>query len=91
MKRRLQTAIFLLCVAFSVAAVYNVLADNADVEAMASAAACAGEGTPCNAQKTRMERTPLGQTFDMVTPKKKVEIRCARSLFLVGDYTCAVR
>jgi hypothetical protein len=91
MKRAVQTIIFLLCVVFSLAAVVNVLGDNAEVEAMADAAACAGEGAACHPQKTRMERTPLGQTFELVTAKRKVEVRCARALVLVGDYACAVR
>lgn len=91
MKRAVQTTVFVLCVVFSVAAVVNVLGDNAEVEAMADAAACAGEGTTCHPQKTRMERTPIAQSFEIVTAKRKVSVRCARSLILVGDYSCAVR
>jgi hypothetical protein len=91
MKRAVQTTIFVLCVVFSVAAVVNVLGDNAEVEAMATAAACAGEGTTCHPQKTRMERTPIAQSFELVTGKRTVEVRCARALVLVGDYACVVR
>jgi hypothetical protein len=91
MRRAVQTIIFVLCLVFSVAAAVNVLADNAEVEAMADAAACAGEGSTCHPQKTRMERTPLGQSFELVTAKRKVEVRCARAFVLVGEYTCAVR
>lgn len=90
MKRAVQTAVFVLCVVFSVAAVVNVLADNAEVEAMAVAAACAGEGTTCHPQKTRMERTPIAQSFELVTGKRTVEVRCARALVLVGDYACVI-
>jgi hypothetical protein len=91
MKRAVQTIIFVLCVVFSVAAAVNVLGDNAEVEAMADAAACAGEGPTCHPQKTRIERTPLAQSFELVTAKRKVNIRCARAFVLVGEYTCAVR
>lgn len=91
MKRAVQTIIFLLCVVFSVAAVVNVLADNAEVEALAVAAACADQGTTCHPQKTRMERTPLAQSFELVTPKRTVEVRCVRALVLVGDYACSAR
>ena len=91
MKRAGQTLFFLLCLVFSVSAAVNVLGDNAEVEAMASVVACAGEGPTCHPQMTRMERTPLAQTFDLVTAKHKVTVRCARSLLLVGDYACAAR
>ena len=91
MKRAVQTAIFVLCVVFSLAAVVNVLADNAEVEGMANAVACAGQGATCHPQKTRMERTPIAQTFELVTAKRTVEVRCARALVLVGDYACAIR
>lgn len=91
MKRAVQTTLFVLCVVFSVAAFVNVSSDNAEVEAMADAVACAGEGPTCHPQKTRMERTPLAQSFDIVTAKRKVEVRCARAFVLVGAYTCALR
>lgn len=91
MKRAVQTILFLLCVVFSVAAVVNVLGDNAEVEALAVVAACAGQGTACHPQKTRMERTPFAQSFELVTPKRTVEVRCARALVLVGDYACTAR
>ena len=91
MKRAVQTIVFVLCVVFSLAAVVNVLGDNAEVEAMANAVACAGEGATCHPQKTRMDRTPLAQSFELVTAKRKVEVRCARALVLVGDYACSAR
>jgi hypothetical protein len=91
MRRAVQTILFLLCVVFTVSAAVNVLGDNAEVEVMAKAAACAGEGATCHPQATRMERTPIAQSFDFVTAKRKVEVRCARSLLLVGEYSCAVR
>ncbi len=91
MKRAVQTVIFVLCVVFSVAAAVNVLGDNAAVEALADATACAGDGATCRPQKTRMERTPLGQSFDIVTAKRKVEVRCTRAFVLLGEYACVVR
>jgi hypothetical protein len=93
MKRALQSGVFFLCVAASAAGMYNVMADNAEVERLAKEAACGAEKPPCqdSAQKTFMERGPLAQTFDIVTPKRKVSVRCARAFVLVGDYTCALR
>jgi len=48
-------------------------------------------GVECHAQKTRMERTPLAQTFDFATTKKQVTVQCARSAILIGEYRCEVR
>jgi hypothetical protein len=91
MKRAGQILIFILCVAFSVAALYNVMSDNAEVERMAAAVACGEQGPNCRAQMTRMERTPFGQTFEMVTPKRTVDIVCRRAYVMVGDYACKLR
>lgn len=90
MKRAGQTLLFLLCVLFSVTAAYNVMSDNAEVEGMASTTACGTEGQSCRPQKTRMERTPFAQSFEFVTAKRKVEVRCERALVLVGEYACAL-
>jgi hypothetical protein len=104
MRRAFQSVGFLLCVLISVGGAYNVLADNADVELLAQEIACGGSPTRpadaptvggtvggCHAQKTRMERTPLAQTFDFATGKKQVTVRCARAAVLAGDYTCELR
>jgi hypothetical protein len=91
MKRAAQVVIFLLCVVFSVAGAYNVLSDNLEVKRMAEATACGTEGAKCNPQMTRMERNPIAQSFEFVTAKKKVDVRCTRSLYLLGEYGCVLR
>jgi hypothetical protein len=91
MKRAGQTLFFLVCVLFTVLAVYNVQSDNAGVLVLASESACHGEPATCRAQMTRMERTPFGQTFELATSKHKVEVRCVRALVLIGDYSCTPR
>ena len=91
MKRSVQTGVAILCVVVSGAGVYNVVADNADVEHMAEGAACDGAPAGCKAEKTMMERTPFAQTFEYATPKRRVSVRCTRALVLVGDYACVVR
>jgi hypothetical protein len=91
MKRAGQISIFVLCVAFSVGALFNVMADNADVEKMAAAVACGEQGPSCRAQLTRMERTPFGQTFGMVTPKRTVDVVCRRAFLMAGEYSCHLR
>ncbi|MCC6555213.1 MAG: hypothetical protein IT372_19800 [Polyangiaceae bacterium] len=91
MKRAVQTTFFVLCVLFSVAAVYNVFADNAEVEQQARAVACGDQGASCSPQMTRMERTPFGQTFEFATAKRTVGVRCTRAFVLAGEYSCALR
>ncbi|WP_437738496.1 hypothetical protein [Sorangium sp. So ce1335] len=100
MKRFLQLAIFVLCVAFSASVAYNVFSDNADVERMAALVACGEEaGAPegrrasdgCRARMTRLERTPFGQTFEFTTAKRTVDVRCERALVLVGEHRCKLR
>jgi hypothetical protein len=83
----------------SAVGVYNVVCDNAEVEKLAQEAACGGgvgkaAQLGCTAQKTMMERTPFGQTFDFATSNKKqasVTVRCRRSAILVGEYACELR
>ena len=91
LKRLFQLLIFVACVVFSVAGLYNVLSDNIEVVRMATALACGTEGPKCNGQVTRMERNPIAQSFEIVTPKKKVDVRCTRQFYLLGDYGCELR
>jgi hypothetical protein len=89
-KRAGQISVFVLCLVFTVSAVYNVFSDNAAVERMASAVACGDQGPTCNARITRLTRTPFGQTFEWATPKRTVGVKCVRQLVLVGEYSCTV-
>jgi hypothetical protein len=105
MKQAAKLAVFVLCVAFCVAAVINVFGDNAEVEQMAKDKAC--EGIPikpipptappsvkqgdCGMAMTRMSRTPFGQTFEYSGKSPTRSIRCTRSVILFGAYSCAVQ
>jgi hypothetical protein len=89
----LRLVLSLVCVTGSVAAIYNVVAENGDVEKMAEGTACGqGEGQgqrkDCRPQMTRTERTPWSQTFEFATSQGTVTVRCARGAILVGDYAC---
>jgi hypothetical protein len=90
-KRAVQVSIFVLCVLFSVSAVYNVFSDNTEVEAKGRVVACGDQGPSCSATMTRMQRTPFGQTFEFVTPKRTVGVKCTRSAVLFGEYACALQ
>jgi hypothetical protein len=90
-KRALEVLAFLLFVGAGVAAAYNVMSDNHDVEAMATVVACSTEVASCKPQTTRIERSPIAQSFSIVTAKRSVDVRCVRALYLVGEYSCALR
>lgn len=93
--RHIVTAVLL---GFTAVCVYNVVADNAEVVALAETKAC---GAPkCAIQKTRESRTPIGQSFQFQTVLKDrnqpatkdggvVDVDCHRALYLVGSYDCA--
>lgn len=89
MNRGLRFGLSFLCVAGSVAAIYNVLSDNADVEALAEKSACGAASGACRPQMTRLDRTPFAQSFEFATTKGPVSVRCARAAVLVGDYSCS--
>jgi hypothetical protein len=90
-KKYASGVVFVLCVVLSVAGLINVFADNLDVVRMASEVACGDQGKDCRAQMSRMERTPISQSFEMVTPKRTVDVRCTRALLFFGPYSCALR
>jgi hypothetical protein len=78
-----------LCIAGSIAAIYNVVSDNADVQALAEKSACGAAAGACRAQMTHLERTPFAQSFEFATNKGQVSVRCARAAVLVGDFSCS--
>ena len=90
MRRHASVALFVVCIVLSIAGLINVFADNIEVIHMANEVACGDQGKDCNAKMTRMERTPISQTFEIVTPKRTVDVRCRRLLFFFGPYSCAL-
>jgi hypothetical protein len=69
--------------------VYNVLADNSAVERLARAEACKGRGPQCAPAMIKLMRTPFFQKLQFRVQRETVEVRCARSLYLIGDYACS--
>jgi len=75
-----------------IAGLYNVFRDDLDVVHLAEATACEGEAKACNVQRVFVERGPLSETFEFVTPRmEQVRVRCTRKEILIGDYACEVR
>jgi hypothetical protein len=75
----------------SVAGAYNVLGDNASLETEAASQACLGGRPRCAPALTRLLRTPFFQDLDFRASGRDVQLRCKRSLYLVGPYNCALR
>ena len=91
-KRVLRRSFSVILIAATVLGLYNVYSDNAAVVAMAEATACGGRN--CTARITRQERNPFTQSFTFQTSIKShstVDVTCARSLYLLGDYSCEIR
>lgn len=87
MRRWGSVIVFLLCVVFSGAALYNVMSDNSETEKLAAEVAC--DNAPmCAKQKTFMERTPFSQSFTFALKKGSVDVKCTRSLVIFGEYAC---
>lgn len=94
MKRAAQAFVFFACAFFTITGLYNVMSDNIEVVRMAKELACKDEKPKCTeqtAQMTRMERNPIAQTFEISTPKRRLDIRCTRAFYLVGPYGCELR
>lgn len=85
MNKPIRTSIHVLIGVVSVLGLINVYSDNADVEAQARKLAC----PTCESTLTRMERTPLGQTFHLqIDASNGVIVRCEKSAVFFGDYAC---
>ena len=72
----------------TVAALYNVYADNAELVKTAEALACGKD--PC-VRLLRAERTPVRQSFTFQTslsPPATREVSCERAFLLVGSFAC---
>lgn len=87
--RAIGRVVMVLVLAAGVAGAHNVLGDNSAVLARAEAEACAGAKPPCRASLARLLRSAFGQEIDYRVARQTVRIRCTRSLFLVGEYSCA--
>ena len=91
MKRFGSVAFLLLCIAISIACAINVFADNTALTTEAGELACKGLACAKPPAMTRVDRTPIAQTFTFAAGKSgtSVTVRCARSAILVGAYACA--
>ena len=95
MRRILRSALSVGLVVATVLGLINVYGDNSETKSLAERAACGN--AQCATTMTRMERNPISQSFTFQTRLKHpnqgaqtVEVTCHRSVWLVGDYECAI-
>jgi len=89
-KTGLGKALSAVVLVAAVCAFYNVFGDNSELFARAQTLAC---GTSPCVKLLRAERTPTRQWFTFQThlgPSRSRDVRCTRSLLLVGAYECSV-
>ena len=92
MYRVVRVPLLLLVIAIAATAIVNVYGDGSAVEQLARRAACAGRTAECKARMTRVARTPFFHEIQFEEPRgNTVTVRCQRSFYLVGDYSCASR
>ena len=91
MRRTLTRALVFLAALGILWATYdNVLRANDDVQALADRAASAVKPAAEKHGMTRMDRTPLKETFEITWPSGVVAVECGRAYWLIGDRTCKV-
>ena len=86
MRRFVRILVIAACIAFTAGALNNVMGDATEVEKLAAEAACGP--SPCNAQKTKIVRTPFGHHYEFAVPSGRAEVDCARTAYLFGEYRC---
>jgi hypothetical protein len=89
-RRIVRPIVLFICIGATALGFNNVFSDNSDVIAQASKVAC-GTAESCAAHMTRGSRNPIGQSFSFQTDVKKqstVDVKCRRSAFLLGDWSC---
>ncbi len=79
-----RKALSALIILATIAGLYNVMADNAEVLAQAKQVGCGG--TDCS--QTRESRWPWAQGFTFQSRRGSVDVSCVRSFWLVGTYRC---
>ena len=81
----------LVVIAAVIAGMTNLYADAGPIERMARKAACSKhDSTPCRERLGRIARSPFFHDYEFKDGGRTVNVRYARSYYLVGERTCSV-
>jgi hypothetical protein len=81
--------IALVAVAAAIAGMTNLYADAGPIERMARKVVCdSHDAKPCRERLGRVARTPFFHDYQFTDAGRTVNVRCARSFYLVGERSC---
>jgi len=81
----------LLMIAAVIAGMSNLYAEAGPIERMARKAACdKHDSGPCRERLGRIARTPFFHDYEFKDAGRTINVRCARSYYLVGERSCTV-
>jgi len=79
----------LVIIAAVIAGMTNLYADAGPIERMARRAACdKHDASPCRERLGRIARTPFFHDYEFKDGGRTINVRCARSYYLVGERSC---
>lgn len=84
-KRYVRPLISTLIISASIAGLFNVWSDDADLRRRASAIACGDDEPRTPSQGARY---PILQRYGFQCGSATVQVTCTRAAYLVGPYTC---
>ncbi|HOU92766.1 MAG TPA: hypothetical protein PLU22_17050 [Polyangiaceae bacterium] len=84
-KRYVRPLVSALIIGASIAGLYNVMGDDADLRRRASAIAC---GDDEQRTPTQGARYPFLQRYVFQCRSAAVQVTCTRAAYLVGPYAC---
>ncbi len=79
-----------LCVALGLSSYEYVIADHAAAQEDAEKAACSVKKCDDRHGMTKLDQSPLGQTFEFTWRNGTVTVHCVRRLWLMGERSCVV-
>ncbi len=92
-KNTVRPVLTVALLGLTVLGLVNVYGDNREVQAQAATIACGGH--ECSTQLTRLDRSPIAQTYDFVAapegakrPSRTVTVRCQPQYLMVGRWIC---
>ena len=88
MKKARYSVAVLLCVIATWMSIDNVFSDIEPIQALAEQAACTVKKCADQHGMTRMERNPIGQSFEFTWKDATIAVSCHREYYVAGARKC---